>query len=430
MAQLKARKERVSKLVQVVEHSLVDFGGGSHASIEALLARSVQAETALLKRIPQSVDVDRTNRMIEFWDHTTRFYDGRQSLRLAVLHQLNDNKEAAKPPRRCHKKMNALHTRRIMSHALVSALALLATLAGCSTLKSWFHSPSRAERLTGVKKFHYQLGDLVGFTDKHSADHDTLFVIDYSKDGTDVERFGWADVAKLKGRGNVVLAYLNIGEAEEVRWYYKNLPKKLLSPQNSALSGKHTVYYWDRAWQDIIGAEHESSLSRILAIGFDGVYLDHVDAYSRFPDRKGAAAAMIAWVERIANRARSINDDFIVVQQNAVCLPDRGNYSELSDEQHAALLSRYWPVLDGISVESPFFSGGQITNNAYSPQSDTLRCLSEYRSRQKNVFAVEFLSDPEKQAKAMQEFLNAGILGVATDRSLKGLFFAHPINHQ
>ena len=47
-----------------------------------------------------------------------------------------------------------------------------------------------------------------------------LFVIDYSRDGSDEGAFTAADLAPLQAGGRTVLAYFSIGEAESYRYYW------------------------------------------------------------------------------------------------------------------------------------------------------------------------------------------------------------------
>ena len=83
-----------------------------------------------------------------------------------------------------------------------------------------------------------------------------------------------------------MIAYLSIGEAEDYRYYWqpewKENPPAWLLDENPNWPGNHKVYYWDPEWQAIIYGNHSSYLAKILAAGFDGVYLDLIDAYETF----------------------------------------------------------------------------------------------------------------------------------------------------
>jgi len=98
------------------------------------------------------------------------------------------------------------------------------------------------------------------------------------------------DVAKLKikadGGARLVLAYMSIGEAEEYRYYWQNewrdSPPSWLAEENPDWPGNHKVRFWDPAWQEIIYGNNKSYLGLILDAGFDGVYLDIIDAFEYF----------------------------------------------------------------------------------------------------------------------------------------------------
>jgi len=45
------------------------------------------------------------------------------------------------------------------------------------------------------------------------------------------------------------------------------------------------VRYWDPRWQAVIYGSASAHLDRILAAGFDGVYLDIIDAYQYYENK-------------------------------------------------------------------------------------------------------------------------------------------------
>lgn len=110
-----------------------------------------------------------------------------------------------------------------------------------------------------------------------------MVVIDHSFDGSGDTEFTAEEIAALKDQlGGKVVAYLSIGEAEDYRWYWqsswKNSPPAWLGTENPDWRGNFKVHYWDANWQAIILAY----LDKILGQGFDGVYLDLVDAYESY----------------------------------------------------------------------------------------------------------------------------------------------------
>lgn len=98
------------------------------------------------------------------------------------------------------------------------------------------------------------------------------------------------NVATLKTKNNdgnrLVIAYMSIGEAEDYRYYWQNEwksnPPAWLAEENPSWRGNYKVLYWDSAWQEIIYGNDTSYLRKILDAGFDGVYLDIIDAFEYF----------------------------------------------------------------------------------------------------------------------------------------------------
>jgi cysteinyl-tRNA synthetase len=115
-----------------------------------------------------------------------------------------------------------------------------------------------------------------------------LLIMDLFYEGS--EEFTIADInslkTKLNGGSRLIVAYMSIGEAEDYRYYWnanwKNDPPSWLEGENPNWKGNYKVRYWEKEWQDIIYGNDESYLKKILDAGFDGVYLDIIDAFEYF----------------------------------------------------------------------------------------------------------------------------------------------------
>lgn len=104
------------------------------------------------------------------------------------------------------------------------------------------------------------------------------------------------DVKKLQTKPNghkrLVISYMSIGEAEDYRYYWKSEWKKRkkqpewLYGENKNWKGNYKVFYWMADWQNIIFGQTDAYLDKILNTGFDGVYLDIVDAFEYFNEEK------------------------------------------------------------------------------------------------------------------------------------------------
>ena len=92
--------------------------------------------------------------------------------------------------------------------------------------------------------------------------------------------------AKANGGRRLVLAYLSVGEAEDYRYYWQSAwnpgNPSWLGTENPDWPGNYLVKYWDPEWQQIICGNDNSYLKKILDAGFDGVYLDRIDAFENF----------------------------------------------------------------------------------------------------------------------------------------------------
>lgn len=101
-----------------------------------------------------------------------------------------------------------------------------------------------------------------------------------------------AEVTSLKtknsGGSRLVICYMSIGEAEDYRFYWDNTWTAgnpiWLDRENPDWAGNYKVRYWEEDWQDIILTGDNSYLGKILAAGFDGVYLDIIDGFEYFEE--------------------------------------------------------------------------------------------------------------------------------------------------
>jgi len=121
------------------------------------------------------------------------------------------------------------------------------------------------------------------------TDYDIIFVDLFIDDVT----LTASEVASLKIKANggsrLIIAYMSIGEAEDYRYYWQRewetTPPSWLTEENPQWPGNYKVRYWNTAWQDIIYGNRNSYLEKVINAGFDGVYLDVIDAFEYFEDR-------------------------------------------------------------------------------------------------------------------------------------------------
>jgi cysteinyl-tRNA synthetase, unknown class len=96
-----------------------------------------------------------------------------------------------------------------------------------------------------------------------------------------------AEVASLKikanGASRIVIAYMNVGAAEKYRYYWQDDWKlhrpRWLKKEYDGYEDEIWVKFWKTEWQDIIYGKDDSYTDHLLGAGFDGAYLDNVEAF-------------------------------------------------------------------------------------------------------------------------------------------------------
>ena len=120
-----------------------------------------------------------------------------------------------------------------------------------------------------------------------STNYDLLIMDLFFIDGTE---FSLAEINQLKNKFNggkrLVICYLSVGEAENYRYYWQeswniNNPS-WLGDENPEWKENFKVKFWQNEWQDIIYGNENSYLKKIINSGFDGVYLDIIDAFEYY----------------------------------------------------------------------------------------------------------------------------------------------------
>jgi cysteinyl-tRNA synthetase len=188
-----------------------------------------------------------------------------------------------------------------------------------------------------------------------------LLVIDYSSNGEVSGEFTRNDVTSLKGGSGgskLIIAYLSIGEAEDYRYYWQSGWKpgspEWLDKENPNWEGNYKVKYWAEKWQSIIFGSPNSYFDKIMGAGFDGVYLDIIDAYQYYEEKgySNAREDMINFVIAIADYAHRTKGvkDFGIFAQNAEELVENMDYLN---------------VLTGIGREEVYFEATNIRTSIH-----------------------------------------------------------------
>jgi cysteinyl-tRNA synthetase len=326
---------------------------------------------------------------------------------------------------------------RILVLAFAASIALASSAFGQTAPRA---ASAPGKRLFGIASWIYQLQQVE--VDKIAASPADLAVIDYSRNGTEAGRFSPDELKAMQvkpdGRRRFVLAYLSIGEAEDYRYYWRRSwvePAPLLIPQEAAMPprgddltvriprlvapgwlgrenerwrGNYHVRFWYDGWQELIMHDSDSYLNRIIDAGFDGVYLDRVDAYYAIQrDDPGAKHWMVSFVEELATLARGRKPGFIVVPQNA---------------EELLLEPRYVAAIDGIAKEDLLYGREQEgTRNSQRQIEASLAKLSRANEAGLPVLVVEYLDDAATITSTASELQLSGMVAYFGPRRLDRL---------
>jgi len=225
-----------------------------------------------------------------------------------------------------------------------------------------------------------------------------IAVIDYSRDGQESGRYSDTEMNTMKSGGSrTVLAYLSIGEAEDYRYYFDPRWVSWIEAQptsaapcwlgrtNPDWEGNYKVQYWSEDWQRIV----LDYLDRIIEDGFDGVYLDIIDAFEYWSDRDNgegywieeslAAERMIGLVGRIARycRVEKGEANFYIIPQNGERIFDYDS------------TNTYLDTISGIGIEDLYYDGTAAIPAVSTAERNNL--LSAVKSAGKPVLVVDYV---------------------------------------
>ncbi len=269
-----------------------------------------------------------------------------------------------------------------------------------------------AATLARVRSWAYQLQN-INVAELRRTSYDLLVL-----DGIALAK---ADVASLKTKPNgarrLVLSYMNIGEAEDYRYYWKaawaKSPPNWMGSENCRWRGDHRVRFWLPGWRDIVLGSPRSYLGRILAAGFDGVFLDRVDIHRRWQkENPQATADMVTFVAGLSGWAKAQAPGFLVVPQNG---------------EELLASSTYRAAIDAQAKEDLLFgnSGNDVANTPAR-----LERMLDYillaKANGRPVFVVEYIKKPENLAFAQGRLGGLGFIPYFGPRSLSRIGVGGP----
>ncbi len=300
---------------------------------------------------------------------------------------------------------------------------------------------SRLARLQEAQTWMYQIQDLD--TDEAiEALADTTYPLLVVEPGNTIKDISFDSHRMLTmlqtmpdGKGRLVLAYVDIGQAEDWRTYWQEdwvpptsrkhgYPDFLIAVDPDGWEGCYPVAYWDRRWKNIwLGSD--GIITELAEMGFDGVYMDWIEAYDDEQVRKNAlesgidpAVEMIKFIEEIRAAGRKIIPDFLIVPQNAPFLIDKAP-------------ERYERAIDALAVEDTWFHGkshadwddqeagdiGNRDNDTWSTENRLLQ-YKKYLQRGLPVFSVDYCIKKSNAKKVYQEARTANLRPLVTRISL------------
>jgi len=318
------------------------------------------------------------------------------------------------------------------------------------------HFPAvRNEALSEIKSWGYQLQGLrIG--EAAGSQHD-LLVVDEQLAGSGPGQRGLALSAlkrKPDGSRRIVLAYLSIGEAESYRGYWQKTwtqaasepaasephaeivpiggtrvlasaprdeaarrwPAQTPTPaapawlgqENPQWRGNFVVRFWDPGWRAILSGSSTAVIDRLIAVGFDGVYLDRADVYAQWTgERPQARADMIDLVTHLSAYAKAKNPEFLVALQNA---------EELLGNRK---LRR---ALDLVAKEDLYFGiGADAQPNSQQDVKASLAHLKRAQAEGLPVLVVEYVDTDAAMETARKALQAEGFIGYFAPRDLSVL---------
>ena len=268
-------------------------------------------------------------------------------------------------------------------------------------------SANRARQLDDVEHWLYLIDvnlDADTVDQIVESEHD-LVVFDFIPSEQQNEDYPMGEVVdQLHGaeQPKLVLAYVDIGQAEDYRSYWETDweigdPEWIVANDPDGWEGNFPVAYWRDEWHDIW--LDDGLVSQIVDAGFDGIYLDWVEAYSddsvvqaASRDDVDPVSAMVDWVAALASTGRDGNPDFLVIGQNAAEL--------------AATNPRYRDVVDAVAQEQVWFDGAADNDppgDCPLPETDALIDTAAYENMLSDDCLRQYTEFPESTLHVSSE---------------------------
>lgn len=283
------------------------------------------------------------------------------------------------------------------------------------------------------------------FTERGNTDFDVSAIVETLHSATD---------------SKLVIAYIDIGQAEDWRTYWQpgwkiGDPGWIVADDPDGWEGNYPVAYWSEEWRSIWLGEG-GYLQQIIDAGFDGVYLDWVEAYSDVnvlsaagADGVDATGEMIRWVNDIAAFGRNQDDGFIVIAQNAAELAEDDSYLQIID---AIAQEQVWfdggadnepagdcplprtedevesdSYIESLSNECLRFYEEFPGSTLYMSSEEYLKYLTEAQRKGKVIFTVDYALEPENISWVYRTSRGLGFKPFVSERNLATYIEPYPL---
>ncbi len=305
------------------------------------------------------------------------------------------------------------------------------------------NSSNYSQPLNNVRFWAYQIQeqDENNSIQKIADSKYELIVIDNPRTVTGKRNYNnKADVDSLKnskgwnGENKIVVCYIDIGEAEDYRYYWKQgwvvgNPDWIVANDPDGWTGNYPVKYWRQEWKDLMFGTDSSMLDMILADGYDGIYLDWVEAFEFEPVMNVASAdglnsrnEMIKFIDEIAQYCRNIKPGFLIIPQNATAII----YDENSELD--TLSQKYFNIIDAVAQEDIWFDGeadplgqlGDIPEDA-GLTLEYITNLSHFQNAGKPIFTVDYALIPANVDSCYRAAKELGFIEYVSLRQLDKL---------
>jgi cysteinyl-tRNA synthetase len=216
------------------------------------------------------------------------------------------------------------------------------------------------------------------------------------------------EISKLTDK-KWVFSYIAVGQAQTIEWYWQSgwsvgNPSWLLS--TSEYSGTYNVAYWDAAWQNVVF----SSIDRIIADGFDGVFLDQSDPYWNNSFPKGSTP-ISSFMQRskdlvcnIYNHAQTKRPGFKIFVNGGA-------------NQYDTFGASYANCLDATAGEHLWYLGtGKADTTGYP--SYTIPVLQRLAQAGKKVFSFDYTTSTSEINTVLNTSRSKGFIPTITDAGI------------